>query len=57
MFYLFIRLIILNYIIILIEPDEAFLKLIDNAMPLINYKLKMAEEGINFKNEHTMQTN
>jgi DNA primase len=33
---------------------EAFLKLIDNAMPLINYKLKMAEEGIDFKNEQSL---
>lgn len=33
---------------------EAFLKLINIAMPLINYKLKMAEEGIDFKNEQSL---
>lgn len=33
---------------------EAFLKLIDAAIPLINYRLKRAEEGINFKNEQSL---
>ncbi|MCR4943219.1 MAG: DNA primase [Clostridium sp.] len=33
---------------------EAFLKLIETAMPLINYRLKRAEEGINFKDEQSL---
>ena len=33
---------------------EAFLKLINLSLPLINYRLKMAEEGINFKNEQSL---
>jgi len=33
---------------------EAFLKLIENATPLINYRLKRAEEGINFKDEQSI---
>lgn len=35
---------------------EAFLKLIETAMPLINYRLKRAEEGINFKDEQSVIT-
>lgn len=30
---------------------EAFLKLIENALPLIDYRLKKAEDGINFTNK------
>ena len=33
---------------------EAFLKLIEDAAPLINYRLKRAEEGINFKDEQSI---
>jgi DNA primase len=33
---------------------EAFLKLIDNSIPLISYRLKRAEEGINFKDEQSL---
>lgn len=33
---------------------EAFLKLINNAIPLISYRLKRAEEGINFKDEQSL---
>ncbi len=33
---------------------EAFLKLIENAIPLISYRLKRAEEGINFKEEQSL---
>ena len=32
---------------------EAFLKLINSAEPLIDYRLKKAEEGINFKNSQS----
>ena len=35
---------------------EAFLKLINDALPLINYRLKRAEEGINFKDENLLIT-
>ncbi|MGG7176508.1 DNA primase [Clostridium paraputrificum] len=33
---------------------EAFLKLIKSAAPLISYRLKRAEEGIDFKNEQSL---
>ncbi|NLK93943.1 MAG: DNA primase [Clostridiales bacterium] len=33
---------------------EAFLKLIDSSIPLIDYRLKRAEEGINFSNEQSL---
>ena len=33
---------------------EAFLKLINSATPLIGYRLKRAEEGIDFKNEQSL---
>lgn len=33
---------------------EAFIKLIDSSMPLINYRLKKAEEGINFKDDNSI---
>lgn len=44
------------------DPDEfirsngkvAFLKLIESALPLINYRLKRAEEGINFKDQESL---
>jgi DNA primase len=44
------------------DPDEfirsngkvAFLKLIESALPLINYRLKRAEEGIDFKDQESL---
>ena len=33
---------------------EAFIKLINSSMPIIEYRLKVAEEGINFKNEQSL---
>jgi len=33
---------------------EAFLKLVEAAMPLISYRLKRAEEGIDFKNDQSL---
>ena len=33
---------------------EAFLKLINSAEPLIDYRMKMAEEGIDFKNSQSL---
>ena len=33
---------------------EAFLKLINNAEPLIDYRIKKAEEGIDFKNSQSV---
>ena len=39
---------------ILRNGKEAFLKLINSATPLIGYRLKRAEEGIDFKNEQSL---
>ena len=33
---------------------EAFMKLISSSMPIISYRIKMAEEGINFKNDQSL---
>lgn len=33
---------------------EAFIKLINYSIPIIEYRLKIAEEGINFKNEQSL---
>ena len=37
-----------------LNGKEAFIKLINSSLPLINYRLKMAEEGINFKNDQSL---
>lgn len=37
-----------------VNGREAFLKLINSAMPLVVYRLKRAEEGINFKDQQSL---
>ena len=41
-------------VFVLSKTPDAFLKLIEDAAPLISYRLKRAEEGINFKDEQSI---